>query len=123
MNRYARWAPAVAWMGAIFYLSSQSSPGTLPTPDYVVHGAVFGVLALAYLLGLAGLRLGPRSLLYAWGFAVLYGLTDEFHQSFVPGRHASGTDVLADAVGAGLLLGLAGYLVRGRLAGHAVSGQ
>jgi len=33
-------------------------------------------------------------------FAVLYGVSDEFHQSFVVGRSATIADVIADAIGA-----------------------
>jgi VanZ family protein len=42
-------------------------------------------------------------------FAGLYGLSDEFHQSFVPSRQADGYDLLADLVGG--LLGAAAYKV------------
>jgi VanZ family protein len=36
----------------------------------------------------------------AWLIAVGYGVTDEWHQSFVPNRHADVRDVAADAIGA-----------------------
>jgi VanZ family protein len=45
--------------------------------------------------------------------AVAYALTDEFHQSFVPGRHASFIDALGfDAGGAGFVLLLTALLTR-----------
>ena len=65
----------------------------------------------AHMLGYALLAL---SFWFTWGFdrrrwvlalvlAVLYALTDEFHQSFVPGRHPSLVDALViDGAGAGL---------------------
>ena len=36
----------------------------------------------------------------AAALAAVYGVSDELHQSFVPGRTADGADVVADAVGA-----------------------
>ena len=40
----------------------------------------------------------------AWALAVMYSATDEFHQSFVPGRHPAVTDVMIDAAGAAVML-------------------
>jgi VanZ family protein len=39
-------------------------------------------------------------------FTVLYAVSDEYHQSFTPGRHSSGYDVIIDACGAFTVLGL-----------------
>ncbi len=62
----------------------------------------YGLLALAYGYGF---RLERRKLKVAWLLAVLYALTDELHQSFVPGRHASWVDALLfDNLGAALVL-------------------
>jgi VanZ family protein len=44
------------------------------------------------------------ALVAAWSFSVLYASSDEFHQSFVAGRHASWVDVVIDAVGAAIFL-------------------
>ena len=65
----------------------------------------YGLLSLSYWRGL-GLGLGKRPV--AWLLAIIYALTDEFHQSFVPGRHASLIDVaLFDNLGA--LISLLAY--------------
>jgi VanZ family protein len=40
------------------------------------------------------------TLVAAWGIAVAYGMTDEWHQSFVPNRHAELRDLVADGIGA-----------------------
>lgn len=47
-----------------------------------------------------------RRAFLAWGFTVLYAITDEIHQMFVPGRSCELRDVLIDAAGA-----LAGLLI------------
>ena len=70
------------------------------------HALGYGLLALSYLRALKGDHKGfnTRWLITAWVMATLYSATDEFHQSFVPGRHPAATDVLIDAVGAATAL-------------------
>lgn len=101
-----RWLPALLMMLVIFAFSSRTS-NELPNFggwDYFVkksaHGVGYGLLALAYLRALP-----KRNYVLAWFLAVLYSATDEFHQSFVPGRHAAITDVLVfDNLGAMIAL-------------------
>jgi VanZ family protein len=102
-------------MAAIFWLSSQSDvPGVGAMPewldfDWLHHGLAFAGLAVVVLRALARGRLAavaPGSVAGAWLIAVLYGVADEWHQSFVPGRVADWRDLLADGVGAALGLGL-----------------
>ncbi len=99
-----RWGPPTAWMTLIFILSAQPS---LPGPpdafwDTLLkktgHFVAYAVLARLYLRAM-NVR-GNRRRWIAWGLAVLYAISDEIHQSFVPGRHARLTDVLIDAAGA-----------------------
>lgn len=60
----------------------------------------YGFLALSYWYAL---RNNKRQLLFAWLLAVLFAVSDEFHQSMVPGRHASAWDVLIfDNLGAAI---------------------
>lgn len=105
------WVPALAWAAMIFVLSSQS---VLPSPagldDKQAHSVAYGVLALLCLVGLTGARwwrVSAGALLTAFVLTVLYGVSDEIHQSFVPGRSPDVADVIADARGAGLTLGAA----------------
>ena len=101
-----RWVPALVLMAIIFAFSSRTGDD-LPDFggwDYFVkkgaHAIGYGLLALSYLRALGG-----RKYLLAWLLAVLYSATDEFHQSFVPGRSASIIDVLVfDNIGAALAL-------------------
>jgi len=109
MNTLKRWLPAAVLMAAIFGFSSIPSrdmPG-FGMLDYLVkkggHALGYALLALAYLRGLGGKRYR-----LAWLMALLFSATDEFHQSFVPGRHPSLVDVLVfDNLGA--LAGLAAF--------------
>lgn len=109
-----RWFPLLAWMALIFYFSHQPK-GSLPSYgvwDMLVkkgaHMVAYAVLAL--LARRAGLRLVPAALL-----AALYAASDEFHQTFIPGRNGSVADIVIDLVGVALGLFLYGWLERGRL--------
>ena len=103
------WLPALAVMAGIFVLSHQAGLHVTENVDVErplrVSGHLLAYAALAGLLLLALARLGrprPGQALLAWTLAVAYGLTDEFHQSFVPDRNGRLDDVLVDAVGAAL---------------------
>ena len=110
-----RWLAVVAWMAVIFFLSAQPD---LPHPgsgwlDLLIssgaHVLVFGVLA--WLLAWA-LDQRRRGLGLALAVALVYALSDEFHQSFVPGRHPDPLDLVCDAAGALIGLGLWAWLRR-----------
>jgi VanZ family protein len=97
------WAPAAIWAAALYLLSSRSS---VPVPriagiDKVAHFTAY--LILGYLSAHATKRLGAPVLL-AIGVGWIYGVLDEFHQSFVPRRDPSFGDWIADA--AGVLVGV-----------------
>ena len=84
-------------MMIIFILSSQPS-NELPNFDWADtiikkggHVIGYAILTLSYWYAF---RLQENKRWLAWLLAVLYALTDEFHQSFVPGRHSSIWDVL-----------------------------
>jgi VanZ family protein len=94
-------------MGLIFFLSAQPD---LPHPgsgwaDLLIgsaaHTFVFGVLAV---LSARALEEHSSRIPIALGLTLLYALSDEFHQAFVPGRNPDIVDLLFDACGA--LLGL-----------------
>jgi len=93
-------------MGGIFYLSHQPG-GSLSLPDIVnidkfLHCLAYAVLGLAFLFALPPPWRQRHPFLAASSvvlFCLVYGATDEFHQSFIPGRDCSGADLVADGVG------------------------
>ncbi|MBI5947884.1 MAG: VanZ family protein [Chloroflexi bacterium] len=103
-----RLAAVGAWAGLIFALSSMSEPPGAQGGEWrsqVGHLTVYAVLAWLSLRFATVRWPGAKrmALLAAcWAFAVLYGISDEWHQSFVPGRDAAILDVALDAVGAAL---------------------
>jgi VanZ family protein len=98
-DRFWRWAPAVAWAVGIFSLSAQS---TLPQPpaflawDKLQHSVAYalGGFLIARAVGVRG-----RGTLLAVMLGSLFGVSDELHQWFVPGRNADVLDWVADTLG------------------------
>src|SRR6266542_934344 len=91
------WAPVALQAALIFFLSSSSHPERyLPffiahLSDKVLHAIAYGMLAVLFYRALR-YTAGPSSLTYAVPVAIagaaLYGVSDEFHQMFIPLRHA-----------------------------------
>ncbi|MGD2048602.1 MAG: VanZ family protein [Chloroflexota bacterium] len=109
-QRFLAWLPAVAWAGLIFFLSAQ--------PDETLeklglqgqllsiggHLVVYFVLMVLLVVTLHfSSNLSSRQI-YIGAFLIvaLYGLSDEYHQSFVPGRTATMADWFVDLVGAAI---------------------
>ena len=107
--RYCVWV--LMYMGMIFYLSHQSAmPIEVPEWvfyfDKVVHGLIFGVLGFLFLRAwLQGKwhTVTWKSVMAAILFTILYGITDEYHQSFIPGRTPDYQDLIADGIGAAVI--------------------
>ena len=91
------WLPVLAWAAVIFAFSSIPSLGTgLGVWDTILRkGAHMTEYAV---LGLLLLRALGREL-PAFALGIAYAITDEIHQHFVRGRHASPVDVLIDTAG------------------------
>ena len=99
-----RFAPPLLLMAVIFFLSAQPDLNSgLGVWDTIgrkfVHAAVYGTL---WFLWWRALRL--RSPIPAIAITLLYAITDEYHQTFVHGRHGSPIDVLIDATGVAIAL-------------------
>lgn len=113
------WVPVIVWLAVIFTLSSFP---TLPSPkiiwwDFILkksaHMIEYGILyfllfrAFASDFKLQNLELKNQNrqikinlAVSVFIFTLLYAFSDEFHQSFVPGRHAALMDVGFDFTGA-----------------------
>lgn len=104
----SKWLPVVLWAGMIFYFSSipDLRSGLPDIFDIVLrkiaHAGEFGLLAI--LTARAFGANNKKTYLKAAVLAILYAISDEIHQGFVPGRVASPIDALIDSFGA--VLGL-----------------
>jgi VanZ family protein len=98
------WSPVAAWMAVIFAVSSIRLPAIVAAvPDWSTHGSAYAVLSLLCCRALAGglgLALRGRDAVLAVVLCAAYGVTDEFHQLYVPGRQATVADLAKDVVGA-----------------------
>jgi VanZ family protein len=100
------WLPVVAWAAVIFAFSSVPDLGTgLGTWDTVLRKCAH-VTEYAVLGALIYRAVGREQVALAAGIA--YAATDELHQHFVRGRHATPVDIAIDAVG--LALGMLVWL-------------
>jgi len=116
MKFLLRWLPSVLCMAAIYYFSSTTGDdmgGWLTKIQRLLpfmqgfdwgHFVAYFILALTFAWGITGKRL-------TWGMkaavvllCLLYGVTDEFHQSFVPGRTPDVKDLRNDGIGAVLAM-------------------
>jgi VanZ family protein len=114
MRRFlTHWLPPLLWMALIFLVSAQSDLPGPELPESLLkvltrksgHLLAYGCLAWLYWRALAQALPGsPLTSILSFALAVLYGVTDEYHQMFVPGREGKLTDVLIDGLGAGVTL-------------------
>lgn len=98
---WTAWIAPVLWMGVIYALSSV--PGeAMPAGEYgsFGHFGVYLVLGALYFVALGGRRRGLWAVVTAVALASVYGVSDEFHQSFVPGRVPDPADWAMDTAGA-----------------------
>ncbi len=105
------WLPVLVWMAVIFFFSAQAHSGEI-THHYfgdwnlpvrkTAHCFEYAVLfLLANRAFMLTTRLSIRTqAAAAIGVAVFYSMSDEWHQSFVPGRSSTFSDCLVDTFGA-----------------------
>lgn len=111
MKRFLAWLPALLWAAMIFLVSDQPKEtfvrlgftGELlsTTGHFVSYALLMFLVVLALQYG-SNLR---RKYLFILAFVLiaLYGLSDEYHQTFVDGRTATLWDWLVDLSGATLV--------------------
>jgi VanZ family protein len=100
-----RWISPLAWMGLIFFVSAQPSLPSVPGRWDVLlkkgmHMLAYGILTGLYLRALRGPGRDDRRIrVVSIVLALAYALSDEYHQTFVPGRNGTLADVMIDGVG------------------------
>ena len=112
------WGPAATWAAVLFLLSeARLDPGSpwLDINDKAVHLGIYLVLGATLAWAQRHGRRGSVLLFLSLG--MVYGVLDEWHQSFVPGRDPSWGDWVADA--AGVVLGY--FLLRFYLRVHSTA--
>lgn len=143
MYKIISWITVLLWMALIFVLSSQVAEQSnqlsteitavivktvakiapqaefdMESINHIVrkNAHFFAYLVLGILvinaLRISGVN-GYRGVAIALGICVLYAISDEVHQLFVPGRSGEVRDVLIDSAGASVGIGV--YLLMGRL--------
>lgn len=125
-------------MLVIFYLSSEGHDASSGRSDEIVnalkqyvatvptdfltfltrkaaHTIAYLILGIFMFQVVSAYRAGPlkvRTVLFSIGFVLLYAISDEFHQSFVPGRAPMVTDVLIDTTAASLSILISHFIAK-----------
>ena len=115
--RARTWAPPVVLMAIIFILSAQPDLNSgLGVADTIgrklIHACEYALLAYLWWRALNTTRFRPYAIPLAFALTVAYAATDEYHQTFVHGRHGTPVDVLIDVTGASLALLKLGWRTR-----------
>ncbi|MEN8265245.1 MAG: VanZ family protein [Nitrospirota bacterium] len=97
------WFITLGYMVTIFYLSSLRNlnlPSLPQNSDKVLH--MLAYILLAFLFYHTFKKSGIRKYVFILAFlsASIYGISDEIHQYYVPGREAAIGDLFADFFGA-----------------------
>jgi VanZ family protein len=105
--RAVLWLPPLVLMGVIFAFSAQPSLDSgLGLIDHVgrkvLHFGEYALLCFLWWRALKDVTNPRKAALLALVLASAYAITDEYHQTFVEGRHGTPVDWLIDTAGAGL---------------------
>jgi VanZ family protein len=105
-SRFARyWLPALCWMALIFFLSSLqgSSLSDFGSFDFFVkkgaHVTEYAILYLLLFRAFFTVMTSRKTLIVSAIIGVLYAISDEYHQSFVPLRDGRVRDVAINSIG------------------------
>ncbi|HLF87181.1 MAG TPA: VanZ family protein [Nitrospiria bacterium] len=103
------WIVVILYAALIFYLSSGPITADVPGSDKMYHMIEYGIFSLLLYNALSSSFKKERPwkiVLLAIILTILYGISDEFHQLFVPSRSSDPYDVVADASGAIIVQGM-----------------
>ena len=108
MALVGRVGPPLALMGLIFFLSAQPSLDSgLGLIDFIgrklIHIGSYALLCFLWWRALRSVTNDRIAVLLAFVLASGYAITDEFHQTFVEGRHGTPVDWAIDSAGAALV--------------------
>lgn len=113
------WLPVYVYAGVIFYLSSLSRipPAIIEVQSntfilHMIEYAILSILLFRAFINSKNTMFKEKAIHLAIIISILYGITDEIHQYFVPGRFTSVLDLLANSVGAGIVL-TKNFFIRG----------
>ena len=99
------WLPLIGYCVFIYIQSSYPSPERLPSFEYsdkLLHFGAYAVMGILFYRAYQTLSFRNNIqllVLLSMISASLYGISDEIHQSFVPERQGSFSDVMADILG------------------------
>ncbi len=105
-KKFKLWLPVFIWAGIIFFFSSRPTTAVsdihwkdfiFKKTAHVVEYAIFTTLLFRALKESSLSRL--RASYYSILIAIIYGLSDEFHQNFTPGREPKMRDLIFDTTG------------------------
>ncbi len=105
LRRLDPWLPPLGLMAIIYFFSAQPDLSTgLGTIDLIgrklVHAALYALLCVLWWRALRTPLEGRTALAVAFAVTVAYAVSDELHQTTVPGRNGSPIDVAIDSLGA-----------------------
>lgn len=112
------WLPVILWAGIIFKLSAGAVPSisTVYIQDFLfkkgAHMFFFGIFGFLFFraLRLQGVN-RKKAIIFSLIFTILYGASDEYHQSFTQVREARFRDVGFDGLGGSLAMVVVYYIL------------
>lgn len=111
MKKILLWLCVFAWMVGIWYVSDQPDVHSGLKQDLLLrklaHVFEFAVLTWLLLLAIRGRYTRDKDIITAVAVAVVYAFLDEWHQTWIAGRHGVINDVLIDSIGCLIVGGVA----------------
>jgi len=98
----------ILYLIIIFYFSSIPVPKLLKNkPDVLLHFIEYGFLSFLFYIHYTEFfrkKIRVETILFVLIFILLFAISDEYHQSFVPGRYSDIKDVIVDFIGASFII-------------------